>query len=207
MIFFTRSQIKAVIYTDAFFQQGEMTFSPSMQRTPTRWSTTRCVNYLNGWGYVATVDGTTFYSHGTVPRTVIRAFCSRRAYIYFLEIAAHLLAVVDMHHLLPRQVIAFIDNQPGQTALLKGYGRDTTINNVLAVYWSVVSHLQLDIYLEWVKSDLNISDAVSRHDVQQAHQLGWKLREVDRSRFFQVLLRASADLDYACSGAPYDLLH
>ena len=30
---------------------------------------------------------------------------------------------------------------------------------------------------------------------------------VDRSRFFQVLLRASADLDYACSLAAYELLH
>lgn len=104
-IFFTKSNTKAVIYTDAFFQQGEVAFSPSTLRTPTRWSTTRCVNYLNGWGYVVTVDGTAFYSHGAVDRTVLKAFCSRRAYIYFLEIAAHLLAVVDMHHLLPRQVM------------------------------------------------------------------------------------------------------
>ena len=206
-IHFGKSNTKAVLYTDAFFQQGEVTFSPSTTRNPTRWSTTRCLNYLNGWGYVVTVDGTTFYSHGTVPRAVLKAFCSRRAYIYFLEIAAHLLAVVEMHHILPRQVLAFIDNQPGQTALLKGYGRDPTINNVLAVYWSVVSQLQLDIHLEWVKSDLNISDAVSRHDVRQAHELRWRLRELDRSKFFQVLLRASADLDYACSLAAYDLLH
>ena len=116
------------------------------------------------------------------------------------------MAVVDMRTWLPRQVIAFIDNQPGQTALLKGYGRDPTINNILAVYWAVVSRLQLDIHLEWVKSDLNISDAVSRHDVRQAHELQWQLRWQDRSRFFQVLLRASSDLDYACSMAADDLL-
>eukprot|EP00434_Breviolum_minutum_P002108 symbB.v1.2.001863.t2/scaffold77.1/size347087/34 len=179
-VLFDQSNNKAVVYTDAFFQQGDIKFSPSTLRIPTKWSTTRCLNYTNGWGYVVTIDGTTFYSHGTVPRAVLKAFCSRRAYIYFLEIAAHLLAVVDMHQWLPRQIIAFIDNQPGQTALLKGYGRDPTINNILAVYWAVVSRLQLDIHLEWVKSDLNISDAVSRHDVRQANELQWQLRWQDR---------------------------
>ena len=206
-IMFDQSTSKGVVYTDAFFQQGDTTFSPSDSRMPTQWSTLRCINYTNGWGYVVTVNGETFYSHGTVPKAVLKAFCSRRAFIYFLEITAHLLAIVDLHAILPRQVISFIDNQPGHTALLRGYGRDPSINNILAVYWSVLSRLQLDVHLEWVRSDLNISDAVSRHDVRQAHELQWQLQVKDRSRFFQVLLRASDDLPYACGMAAYDLLH
>lgn len=152
------------------------------------------MNYINGWGYVATIQGVTYFSHGVVPAAVIKAFCSRRAYIYFLEIAAHLLAVVDLHHLLPQHFLAFIDNRPGQTALLKGYGRDESINHVLATYWAVISRLNLDVHLEWVASHNNISDAVSRHGVQQAHEMRWTPFNRDRGNFFHVLLRASRDL-------------
>ncbi len=205
-IHYTRSQETGVVYTDAYFQQGDHTYDPT-SRTPTQWSTTRCINYTNGWGYVVTIGNTTYFNHGTVPKAVLRAFCTRRAYIYFLETTAHLLAVVELHQRLPRQVIAFIDNRPGQTALLKGYGRDPCINNVLAVYWAVVSRLHLDIHLEWVCSAHNISDAVSRHDVRQTHQQRWHFWTQSRSNFFQVLLRASNDLDYACGPAVDDLLH
>ena len=77
-----------VLYTDAFFQQGERVYKVGQPNIPQRWSTHNCHQYLNGWGYVASIRGTTYYEHGRVPSQVLKKFCSRRAYIYFLEILA-----------------------------------------------------------------------------------------------------------------------
>ena len=185
----------SVLYTDKFFQQGDKVVTPAHQPYLRQWSTTRCTNYVNGWGYVATIAGSTYFSHGIVPK-------------YFLEIVAHLLAIIDLQAILPQHLVAFIDNSPGQTqtALIKGYGRDPAINNVLATYWAVISQLDLNIHLEWVCSANNISDAVSRHDVRQAHQLQWLPWQQDRTTFFQVLLKASSDIEHACNHAAGELL-
>ena len=195
-----------VLYTDAFFKQGERVYKIGNPNIPQRWSVNNCHRYLNGWGYVVTIGGATFYEHGQVPSQVLRKFCSRRAYIYFLEILAHFLAIFATRRMGSSNVLAYIDNKAGHSALVKGYGRDPTINNLLAYFWNYNHVLQLNTHFEWVCSANNISDEVSRGSFQTAQQLGWTQLHTDFSAFYDILIKASEDLEYAAASAAYDLL-
>ena len=63
-------------------------------------------------------------------------------------------------------------------------------------------HLQF----EWVPSELNISDKVSRHDFGEMQSIDAHRETLDLSELFDILLRAAGDADYANSSALDDLL-
>ena len=60
--------------------------------------------------------------------------------------------------------------------------------------------------MEWVASDNNISDKISRHDLAMAKKFGWQEVAIDMDPFYQILLRASEDDDYVLGGALQDLV-
>ena len=80
-----RTSPGVVPYTDAFFALGEKTFKPSDTGIPTRWNPhhTRFIN--NGWGFVLSSGSHVYAAHGIAPASLIDKFCSRRAFIYFLD--------------------------------------------------------------------------------------------------------------------------
>ena len=202
---FTNSTPTSIVYTDAFFQQGDRLFKVGSGPIPTQWSPKKCQSYVNGWGYVVTIQGQTYYANGAVPSYVLQRFCSRRAFIYFLEILAHFMALYGLQGRLTSKILAYIDNKAGHSAILKGYGRDVTINNLLACLWSYHQLLSLQTHLEWVSSNNNISDGVSRGDLQLAHDLHWQPVAMDYEPFFQILINAADDLQYAAGTAAQDL--
>ena len=73
------------IYTDAFFQMGEQIFKPHTDFVA-QWSPSKACGYVNGWGVVIRLGNMVVFSYGRVPPRIIQRFCSRKAYIYFLEI-------------------------------------------------------------------------------------------------------------------------
>ena len=162
---------RAVLYADAFFQEGDVVhkagFVPrSAQARPTdRWT--------NGWGFVLVIDDEVFYSRGVVPAWFLRRFASRKAFIYVLEIVAQLLPLLAFGERLPSFWTAYIDNAAGQWALLKGYGKDDAVNGVLSAFWaSAARHCWFPEFVR-VPSKANVSDAVSRDDLRQASAEGW----------------------------------
>ena len=75
----------AVIYADAFFELGGRRVRPSEDLPET-------LNFVpaffsNGFGFVATIKGHTWFFAGSVPMWFTRHLSSRRAYIYMLEIS------------------------------------------------------------------------------------------------------------------------
>ena len=196
----------SIVYADAFFQQGDRKFKVGSGSIPTQWSPTRCPSYVNGWGYVVTIGSQTYYAHGTVPSFVIKKFCTRRAYIYFLEILAHFMAIYGLYGKITTKILAYIDNKAGHSAILKGYGKDTTINNLLACLWNYHQLMSLQTHLEWVCSANNISDGVSRGDLATAVAMHWTSVEMDYMPFYDIILRAADDLPYAAGSAAADLL-
>ena len=92
-------------------------------------------------------------------------FAARRAFIYVLEIVALVLPLVTLARRLPPHWIAFIDNVAGQFAL-KGYGKDPSVNRILASFWGLAADRQ------W-SPDFNVSDAVSQGDDCRARAEGW----------------------------------
>ena len=94
------------------------------------------------------------------------------SYIYFLEILAQLIALLNITDSKAAMIISFIDNKPGCFALQKGYCKDLCICNLVSLIWRLASHMGWHIYLEWVASEHNISDQVSRHDFSSMHKIG-----------------------------------
>eukprot|EP00438_Fugacium_kawagutii_P035819 Skav235285 [mRNA] locus=scaffold874:522184:536384:- [translate_table: standard] len=178
----------AVVYSDAFYTPGSMLAS------------------TNGWGYIVRYNDQVFYSNGTVPDFVLRAFCKSKAYIYFLEMLAHLLPLVVLRGILPPMVVAYIDNQPGLQALHKGYTKDLVTNGFFALTTNLTSTLGYLIHHEWVPSFQNISDPISRGDLSLAHQHGWCRSDVCLDAFWKLLVKVSTDFTYASSVAAHDCL-
>ena len=49
------------------------------------------------------------------------------------------LAIVTLADCIGEAWLAFIDNAAGQCALNKGYGRDASVNGILAAFWSMAA--------------------------------------------------------------------
>ena len=130
------SQSSAVLYADAFFELGDKAFGLS-DEPPEAWFSTSFRRYRNGWGFVVRSNSTIRFAHGTVPHDVLALFTSRRAYIYCLEIMGQILASVTCIDVLPAVWVGFCDNTAGRSALVRGYGRDASINNLLACFWAL----------------------------------------------------------------------
>ena len=178
----------AVLYTDAFVEIGPHRYSAGDPDIPEGWSPRQRRPKANGWGFVfRTVTGDTYYSHGEIPAWFVSRFASRKAYIYMLEVLAVVVATVHLRELLPPFFVVFIDNQPGKSAIQKGYGKDTWVNVIISSFWALATARQWYPHLQYVKSCLNISDAVSRHDETQASRLGWKKVNIDVLPFLRIL--------------------
>ena len=112
--------------------------------------------------------------YGQVGDELLNALVSRKAFIYGLEIAAQILALVAFCHHLPTHWLTFIDNTAGQFALHKGYGKDTAVNGMLAAFWILAARRAWRPTFERVTSKANTADAVSRADLERANAEGWR---------------------------------
>ena len=156
---------QAVLCTDAFFLAGDL-MKQSLLKS--KWERQQVVKMENGWGFVMALPEYICFAHGQVPAPVVRRFSRRRAYIYFLEAIAPIIATVLMRGQCPKFLLVFVDNQASLQALRKGYGRDTSVNGLLCFFWSLVAKLQLHLHFEWVQSELNIAVPISRHHTEVA---------------------------------------
>ena len=143
---------------------------------------------------------------GTVDEEHLAAFTTRKAFIYALEILAQVIAATAFGGRLPAMWVALIDNTAGQAALLKGYGRDLAVNGVLAAFWATAARHDWRPVFERVVSKANISDAVSRRDLDRAHRDGWTRVHTPSAQIVGILARAASDLQYACHDAADDLV-
>ena len=196
----------AVMYTDAFFQMGEKKFKVGSLGIPTGWRPAEAPSYCNGWGFVLRIGEKVYYSCGTTPSYLLEAYCQRRAFIYFLEIAAVLIAAFNMRSVLPQFWVSFIDNHAGKFALQKGYGRDVCVNNLLSFFWAVVHEMGWFPHFRWVASQCNISDPISRFDVTMAERASWTPVSCHNEGLFQILRRVASDPEYAVVVAPGEAL-
>ena len=91
------SHKSGVIYTDALYSPGDQAKKYKPQEAPFTWHPRQIASVDQGWGYVVTVSGLTFYTHGRQERPL--TFCRR---IYFLELLAPAVLVASFHRALPR---------------------------------------------------------------------------------------------------------
>ena len=197
---------KAVLYTDAFFALGDKNFRPSDVDIPTKWNPQHTKFLHNGWGFVLSAGASTYAAHGVAPAFLIDRFCSRRAFIYFLELLAPTIALCLFAHRIDPYLLAFVDNTASLAALNKGYGRDASVNRMLAFLWCLIARTGLYPHFTWVQSSHNISDAVSRHDLSAAYANGWTVLEMEFEELYNILGQCADDLRYACTTAVDEVL-
>jgi hypothetical protein len=185
----------ATIYADAFFQAGDDA-KMGKRRAPGDLS--------NGWGFICRTEHGVTYAHGRAPDSLVRCFCRSHAYIYFLELLGQVLSLVVNRRFLPHYIIAFCDNAAGTAALSKGFstsGSDQAVNNLLAMCWSFLARMGWNVHFEWIPSEQNIADPVSRGDLSFASQSRWRSLNTRLTEVYAVLERVSRDLEFATGEA------
>ena len=189
---FSAQGVTAQVYSNAYFQLGDRHWKPGDPDLTLQWKASHSLDSPNGWGFIVRVGARITYGHGAVSRQLLQRFTSRRALIYFLEIYAQLIAFFTHLDVLPQYWISFIDNSSGLAALQKGYGRDPAVNLLLTLFWSVACEQSWVPEFQWVPSDLNLADPVSRGDLTVAEP-SWSRLESGTDGFERALFDLSAD--------------
>ena len=138
----------------------------------------------------------------------IRKFCSHKAYIYFLQVLAQLIAFLSCRDLDSNLVISFTDNSSGFFALRKGYCKDEAICSLIGLTWRVIAKLGWHLHLERVASAHNISDQVSRQNFDEMVSIAATADQLSMDEIynFKILYKAANDTDYTFGPALDDLL-
>ena len=195
----------SVVYADAFFRMGEQTWKAGHANIR-HWTRSPVSKLTNGWGFIVHSQAGTTAGFGQVPPDVVARYSSRKAYIFFLEVNAQILALLSNRAALGPFWVGFIDNTAGKAALNKGFTSDPCINNLLCFFWALCAELKWFAHFEWVASSLNIADPISRGDLTVADQLhASQLRMVPQG-YWQLLLRIAGDMQYAAGSAVKDAL-
>ena len=118
--------LQAVMFADAYVKTGERLHKAD--HVPHDPPLPAHARDDNGWGYVVRIGEVVYFDHGTMPRSVLDAITSRRAFIHALEVYAQLMAFFTLAERVPSDWLAFIDNTAGEAALKKGYGKDAFVN-------------------------------------------------------------------------------
>ncbi|OLQ06495.1 Glycine cleavage system H protein, mitochondrial [Symbiodinium microadriaticum] len=185
-----------VLYADAFFLDGDLRKKPG--HLAAGEAVPKAARWQNGCGYVLLLDGHVFYDYGVIKPEHLAPFAARKAFIYVLEIVAQVLPLVTFARRLSPFWIAFIDNVAGQFALMKGYGKDPSVNGILASFWGLASDRQWAPDFHRVPSESNVSGAISRGDDSRARAEGWTRLTTPVDDIMDVLARAASDIDFAC---------
>jgi hypothetical protein len=192
------------VYADAYFLMGDLRFKPSSFDIPGQWSAKECKLYENGWGLVA------FLAEGrqavtmrrAVPPDVIQLFCTRKAYIYFLETWGQIVVSFALAEWLDGPYLSFVDNKASEFALLKGYGEDACINNFAGTFCLERAEHSSFPWFERVSSKEKISDAISKGDFKEAQEEGLLHLDIDYSETYDFLRRFASDELYAHDQEP-----
>ena len=185
-----------VMYADAFFKLGDDRWSVSSDSLPTRWPSNMHLAE-NGWGFVCRFPNIITAGHGRVPPSILSLFGARRSFIYFLEIFSQAICLLTNHKRMTPFWISFCDNRAGLTALQKGYGRDEHVNRMLSWFHALNSRLRWHGHFQWVSSEANISDKVSRGDLTTVQSQGWASLQSGLEGFWPILERIASDSLYA----------
>jgi len=196
-------KVKSIVYADAFFRLGD-----------TKWKATDIPRSVldypdellqNGWGCVLVNEHETQFMEGQFPPHLLRKFCNRKAFIYFLEIWAQILPMIVWWRQLDQYVLSFVDNEASKHALTKGYGNEPAVDNLIGAYWSMCSNKKKSPWFERVSSKANISDDVSRGDFTRATRLGWRRVFPRLSAIENIMEKIADNAEYAFSAAAADM--
>ncbi|OLP99622.1 hypothetical protein AK812_SmicGene17832 [Symbiodinium microadriaticum] len=136
----------------------------------------------------------------TVPEAAIQEWCQRAQQIYMGESLAGVLVPLLREDVFRNSdVLWFVDNEAAVSSLIKASSREDDVHDISLAAALVRSALCCRVWFEWVDSNSNPSDGLSRLGVLDPWSLdqGWDISEMEfpsrayRSRLRESLLRNS----------------
>ena len=182
-----------VIYSDAYFV-------PYSEQLPE--DGVRC---RLGW---VLFDGTKVPVGGTmdVKEDILAYWHERDQQIYIAEMLAVLAATRHLEpHLRGRDVIWFLDNEGALGTFVRGSSAHADAANIAAATHLFWARIQCRVWLEWVASDDNPSDGLSRHGLEDSWTLdqrpAWSLSVHVAPRWFRSNELPVSEILRLCSGS------
>eukprot|EP00438_Fugacium_kawagutii_P030366 Skav223249 [mRNA] locus=scaffold2231:525208:526590:- [translate_table: standard] len=196
----------AVIYADAYFEAGDRRIKLSEARQ-LPWDAAASNLMVNGWGWVVSLpDQRKLFACGRLPSELLQKFTSREAYIYILEIVAQVLPLIVCRKWLPQHTWCWCDNEASKAALKRGYGREHRVNNLLSMTWSFLTMAQIEPHWRRVTSSANVSDQISRHNIDKAVSENWLRVTADWDEIYKLFVQGTKSTSAAFDVAG-QLLH
>ena len=98
-----------------------------------------------------------------------------------------------------------MDNEAAKFALLKGYGKQKRVNQLIAAFWNFNAANKLSPWIERVSSGANWADSVSRDDFSLSEQKGWIRMRPMLSHIWPILKRIATESTFAHSSGHQEL--
>ena len=190
---------RAIIYTDAYFKLGERGVKIGQARDIKDWQVSEVSE--NGWDFIVIPDQSRpdigFSLYGVVPPAIVKLFSGTKAFICFLEALADIIAPMILRKLLPEHYVSFVDNEAAKFALIKGYGKQKRVNQLIATFWNFNAANTLSPWIERVPCGANWADSVSRNDFSLSTQKGWLRLQPRLNRIWPILRKIATDSEFA----------
>ena len=109
-----------------------------------------------------------------VPQDLLESWLPTGNAITLIEIFAAV-AALEYHgpELVGKRVMILIDSEAALDALIKGYSRVDDVALIVTAFWELVASHQVNVYLDRVPTDSNISDGMSRSHHEEFAKLSW----------------------------------
>ena len=114
----------------------------------------------------------------TIPAEWIAAWEPRETQIFAAEVFCSLLVPFNLPHFFRGQdVLLFIDNEAAAAAIIRGSSSSVDVDSIVQISSIVLLHLEARLWVEWINSDSNPSDGLSRDGLADEWSLaqGWEL--------------------------------
>ena len=100
----------------------------------------------------------------------------RKNQIAMVELFAPVLALAMMGKFLEKKkVLLFVDSEPVEGALVKGYSSRSDMCELTGEFWHLAHRWDIRIYIDRVPTDSNPSDGLSRNKLAEVFAYGWEL--------------------------------
>lgn len=109
-----------------------------------------------------------------VPMALIEQWIPRKSQIAMVEMFAVIVALKTFEEKLKGSwALLFVDSEPVQGALVKGYSAKEDLCELVGKFWDVAQRLKVYLYIDRVPTDANPSDPPSRDNVKIGEIAGW----------------------------------
>ena len=94
-----------------------------------------------------------------VPKLIVQRWFPRKTQICMIELLAAVVAVQTFREeIRGKLVLLFIDSEPVEAALIKGYSAKEDVCELVGLFWELVLELRCSVYIDRVPTDSNPAD-------------------------------------------------